>query len=90
MRFRESLTNSSISYQTSVLTYYERANTTNPNSYLNIVTQFGVTAVGNSDAWTNILVEALVNGGPPAVDGIHVKRYAISSQVQISVPNCAD
>ena len=84
---------------TSVNAYYERANTTSPNIDLNIVTQIGVTAVGNSGACTNITInlsgncEALVNGWPPAsgpVDGIQVKRYASSSRVRISVPNCAD
>ena len=84
---------------TSVNAYYERANTSSPNIDLNVVTQIGVTAVGNSGVCTNITVnlegqcEALVNGGPPAsgpVDGIHVKRYASSSRVRISVPNCGD
>ena len=84
---------------TSVNAYYERANTSSPYIYRNFITQIGVTAVGNSGACTNITVslkgncEVLVNGGPPAsapVDGILVKRYANSSRVRISVPNCAD
>ena len=84
---------------TSVNAYYERANTSSPNNTLNVITQIGVRAVGNNGVCTNIAVnlhrncEALVNGGPPAsgpVDGIHVKRYASSSRVRISVPNCGD
>ena len=84
---------------TSVNAYYEKAETNSSNIDLNVVTQIGVTAVGNSGVCTNITVnlegqcEALVNGGPPAsgiVDGIHVKRYASSSRVRISVPNCGD
>ena len=84
---------------TSVNAYYKRANTSSPNINLNVVTQIGVTAVGNSGVCTNISVnlngncEALVNGGPPAsgpVDGIQVKRYTSSSRVRISVPNCGD
>ena len=58
-----------------------------------------MTAVGSSGVCQNISVtldgncEALVNSGPPAsgpIDGIHVKRYASSSRVRISVPNCGD
>ena len=84
---------------TSVNAYYEKANTSSPNINLNVVTKIGVTAVGTSGVCTNITVnlegncEALVNGAPPGsspVDGIHVKRYASSSRVRISVPNCAD
>ena len=84
---------------TSVNAYYERANTSSPNISPNVATQIGVTAVGSSGVCQNISVnldgncEALVNGGPPAsgpVDGIHVKRYASSSRVRISVPNCGD
>ena len=84
---------------TSVSAYYERANFSSAYNNLNVVTQIGVTAVGNSGVCTNITVnlhgncEALVNGGPPAsgpVDGIQVKRYTSSSRVRISVPNCGD
>ena len=83
----------------SVNAYYERANTSSPNNNLNVVTQIGVTAVGNSGVCTNIAVnlrrncETLVNGEPSAivrVDGIQTKRYASSSRVRISVPNCGD
>ena len=81
---------------TSVNAFYEEAVTPSPNIDLNVVTQIGVRAVGESgDCW-DIQVgldgcTATVNGdGPPSgsFDGIRVKQYA--SRVRISVPNCAD
>ena len=84
---------------TSVNAFYEWVYSDDFYNDHNVITQIGVTAVGNSGACTNITVnhkgncEVLVNGGPPAsgpVDGIHVKHYTNSSRVRISVPNCAD
>ena len=73
--------------------------TPSPNIDLNVLTQIGVRAVGNSGACWNIQVDlnmcmATVNGSisvetSTVFDGISVKRYTVR-RVRISVPNCAD
>ena len=84
---------------TSVNAFYQAVSTPSPNIDLNVVTQIGVRAVGDSSTCWNIQVNldgmcsVSVDGGPvPAVtfDGISVKRYVNSSRVRISVPNCGD
>ena len=82
---------------TSVNGYYQEAVTPSENIDLNVVTQIGVRARGNSACW-NIQVDldmcnTTVNGMPLASttnDGISVKHYATSSRVRIAVPNCDD
>ena len=82
---------------TSVNAYYQEAVTPSENIDLNVVTQIGVRARGNSSCWdiqVNLdTCSATVNGAPlvgNSFDGIYVKPYASSSRVRISVPNCAD
>ena len=84
---------------TSVSAFYQTASTPSPNIDLNVVTQIGVRAVGNSDSCYNIQVNldgacsATVNGDPATnntFDGITVRQYPRSRRVRISVPNCAD
>ena len=84
---------------TSVSAFYQTASTASPNIDLNVVTQIGVRAVGNSDSCYNIQVNldgacsATVNGDPATnntFDGITVRQYPRSRRVRISVPNCAD
>ena len=84
---------------TSVNAFYQAASTPSPNIDLNVVTQIGVRAVGDSFTCWNIQVNldgmcsVSVDGGPaPTVsfDGISVKRYVNASRVRISVPNCGD
>ena len=82
---------------TSVNGYFQRAVPPTSNLRLNVITQIGVRARGNSDCW-NIQVDldtcsAAVNGTPPpsgSFDGVTVRSYPSSSRVRISVPNCAD
>ncbi|CAI8023710.1 hypothetical protein GBAR_LOCUS13830, partial [Geodia barretti] len=82
---------------TSVNAYYQEAVTPSPNINLNVVTQIGVMARGDTACW-NIQVDldgcnTTINGGLSLgtdFDGISVKRYATSSRVRISVPNCGD
>ena len=81
---------------TSVNGYYQEAVTPSNNIDLNVVTQIGVRARGESACW-NIEVNlttcsATVNGAALTgnnFDGIYVRSYATSSRVRISVPNCA-
>ena len=83
---------------TSVNAYYQEAVTPSTNIDLNVVTRIGVRAVGTNGTCHDIQVDldgctALVDGDAPPVgvfNGINVKRYASSSRVRISVPNCAD
>ena len=84
---------------TSVSAFYQTASTPSPNIDLNVVTQIGVRAVGNSDRCYNIQVNldsacnATVDGDPATnttFDGITVRQYLRSRRVRISVPNCAD
>ena len=77
--------------------YYQEALTRSADYDLNVFTQVGVRAVGNSNACWNIQVDldmcrATVNGEPMVTnsfDGISVKRYD-ARRVRISVPNCGD
>ena len=84
---------------TSVSAFYQTASTPSPNIDLNVVTQIGVRAVGNSDRCYNIQVNldsacnATVDGHAATnntFDGITVRQYLRSRRVRISVPNCAD
>ena len=82
---------------TAVNAYYQEVITPSTDYDLNIVTQIGVRAVGNSNMCWNIQVDlemcwATVNGEAILrnnFDGISVKRYN-ARRVRISVPNCAD
>ena len=82
---------------TSVNAYYEKALIASPNIDLNVITQIGVRAVGEDSTCSNIEVDlnwcsAIVNNINETdynTNGIWVKRFASSSRVRISVPNCA-
>ena len=85
---------------TSVNGYYEKAVTSSESMGLNIVSQIGIRAVGESqNSCTDIEVDlefcvTKVNGINISTtftfDGITVKRYTNSYRVRVSVPNCAD
>ena len=86
---------------TSVNAFYEKANVTSKNIFLNMVTKIGVRAVGRDDSsCTNIEVDldsctTSIDGVPLSqatyfVNGIGVRRNVNGTRVRIAVPNCAD